>query len=41
MELKLAIILVCFAVQFLAMMGYLIFGLPRVPRVRGQATNNV
>jgi hypothetical protein len=40
-KLLLAFILVCFAVQFLATMAYVLFGLPLGPRGHGQATNDV
>jgi hypothetical protein len=35
------ILVVCFVVQFLGIMAYLIIGLAPVPRVRGQTQNDV
>jgi uncharacterized iron-regulated membrane protein len=41
LKLMLAFVLVCFAIQLLAMMGHLIWGLHLAPRGHGQAANDV
>jgi hypothetical protein len=40
-KLMLAFLFMCFVIQFLGVMSYLIFGLAPVPRMHGQAQNDV